>query len=276
MSMNISAVFQNWYDAEVKRKNNDFSQLRNTVYSKGNIVGDVVYFRKAGDGMASKHNPGSDVSYMNADFSQVSCKMEDWEAFDYADQPSKMKFNFDEASELADIASKACGRRQDQIIIDALKKSKTTKIGSATTIFNLDLLLAIKEYFDDNSVPEDDRFMLWTPNQKSQLLKETKATSSDYIDVKALVRGDIKEYLGFNFITIAGRKEGGLPRTSTSNNGFAYQKRHVGFADGKNISTSMDYIAQKRALQVGAEFSAASTIIDEVGVVPFETKIVQP
>lgn len=275
MTLKVDTYFENWYDSEVKRQNTSFSKLKDTVYQKSEIIGKYAYFRLLGDGMATEHIPGSPVTFMNPDTKQVSCMLKPYEAYDCIDEPEKKTYNFDLAKELAQIASMACSRRSDQLIIDALSKSTKDKIGNDTTKFTVSLLTAIQEKFDDASVPEEDRYILWTANQRSQLLQETKVTSSDYVNVKALVDGKIDQFLGFKFILIPSRKEGGLPRTSTSNMGFAYQKRHVGYANQQDITSSLNYRPELDALQVGAKFSAGATIIDEDGVVPFETKYVE-
>ena len=48
-------------------------------------------------------------------------------------------------------------------------------------------------------------------NGLAALLDETELTSSDFATVKALSTGEIDTFLGFKFITLGDRDEGGLP-----------------------------------------------------------------
>ena len=174
----------------------------------------------------------------------------------------------------------AITRRVNQTIIDALKKTTTKNIGSATTNLTVATLTDIKEIFDDLGIPDEDRFIMHTAQQLRNLLNETKMTSSDFTDVKALVDGKLKQYLGFNFRLIPRVPEGGLPKgvigTDKFQLGFAYHKRSIGFASpvGGEIATSKDWIPTKKAWQINATVDCGAVIIDNDGVVPFMTKFV--
>lgn len=66
------------------------------------------------------------------------------------------------------------------------------------------LKLELAENINDGDSMEGDvanRFFAWSPYEKQSLLNTTKATSSDYAAVKALVNGAIDTYMGFKFIT---------------------------------------------------------------------------
>lgn len=273
MSIILDNTFTTYYDSEVKRKYEKEFSLKNTVNNKGVVNGGKVVFYKSGDGIATKHVPGSNVSYMNPVKTVISADIEDYDAFDFVDKSQIKKVNFDEASLCADIASKAIGRRLNQIIIDAGMDTTQSTIGDATKSFNLDTLLEIKDTMDENGIPEEDRYVLWGAQQRSDLLKSVKATSSDYADVKALVRGEIKYYLGFNFIVIPKMREGGLDITNMVQTGLAYHKDSIGFYNQKDFSTSMDWVTEKEGWKIGGSMGAACKIIDNDGVFKFQSLI---
>lgn len=52
-----------------------------------------------------------------------------------------------------------------------------------------------------NQMPGVRKYFVWTPAQKRALLRTTEAVNSDYNTVKALVKGEINEFMGFEFIT---------------------------------------------------------------------------
>jgi hypothetical protein len=274
MSREIDAVMVEFFDSEVKRAYQDSRVLGDTVYTKTNVEGKTAYFNKKAKGLATRHNPGADVTAMNTDFSRVSCTLEDWEAFDYADKFDAKKINFEEVTELAEVASDAIGLRMDQIIIDAIEDgydSVNNAVGTATTDLTVATLLSGKKILDENGVPMKERNFIHNAKQLEDLLGTTEVTSSDYNSVKALVNGEVDTFLGFKFILIAERTEGGLPTTGSGSTegviGFIYHKRAIGQAIGMNMETEMAWVPEKRSYLVGAEFSSGAVVIDDEGIV---------
>lgn len=272
MSRNISPVFQDAYDAEVKRAYGQKRLLAGTTREKTVEDAKSVYFRKKGKGIATRHNPGSERTAMNVNYSQVQCNLQDWEAFDYVDKFDVLKFNFSEAKELAEVASDALGLRMDQIVIDALNAgydSSNMTFGTTTQALTVATLKAAVIALRKNGVPNANNTFIHSAQQLSDLLDTTAVTSSDYNSVKALVQGEVDTFLGVKFIMIAdNREEGGLPTKNTGADvcGFVYNKDAVGFALGQNIETEMSWVADKGAWLVGGDFSAGAVVIDDEGV----------
>lgn len=52
----------------------------------------------------------------------------------------------------------------------------------------------------ENDPQRESWYIAWSASQLASLLRTTEVTSSDYNTVKALVRGEINTFLGFNFI----------------------------------------------------------------------------
>lgn len=271
MSRKISDVFQLAYDAEVKRAYGQKRLLAGTTREKTVEDAKSVYFRKKGKGMATLHQPGSDVNAMNVDYAQVLCELQDYEAFDYVDKFDAKKINFSEIRELAEVASDALGLRMDQILIDAINTgydSSNMKVGTTNTALTIATLRAGVTLLNKNGVPNKDRTFIHSAQQLDDLLNTTQVTSSDYNSVKTLVNGEVDSFLGLKFIMIAeNRDEGGLPVASTDVTGFIYHKDAVGFAIGQNIETEMSWEATKRAWLVGGDFSAGAVVIDDKGIV---------
>jgi hypothetical protein len=270
MSQKVDQVYIDFFDAEVKRAYGDMRKLGDTVYTKASIVGNVAYFQKKGKGLASKHNPGSRLTFMNTDFSRVSATMQDYKAYDLADHFDAKKINFDEVSQLAEVAADACGLRMDQIIIDAINagyNSVDMQVGTTGTALVVDTLIDAKKLLDEKGVPEEDRTFIHTSKQLADLLKTTEVQSADYNTIKSLVQGELNTFLGFKFIKIASRQEGGLPNDGTDDLGFVYHKRAVGQDIGMDMETEMEYSIDYQGYIVGARFSSACTVIDDEGIV---------
>ena len=269
MSLNIDKVYQDAYDAEVKRAYGQVGMLQGTVRTKTGVVGKSIYFRKKGKGMATRHVAGANRTAMNVDFNQVQCNLSDWDAFDYVDKLSMKKINFTEIKELAEVAGDALGLRKDQIIIDAINTgydSTNMKFGTSGAALTVATLISAVTALDKNGVPSSDRTFIHTAKQKADLLNTTAVTSADYNSVRALVSGDVNSFLGCKFICIANRLEGGLPNDGTNDIGFIYHKDAVGFALGQDVQTEMSWIAERGAWIVGGDFSAGAVVIDDDGI----------
>lgn len=270
MSLNIDKVFQDAYDAEVKRAYGQVGMLQGTVRTKTGVIGKSIYFRKKGKGMATRHVPQALRTAMNVDFNQVQCTLQEWDAFNFVDKLQMKKINFAEIKELAECAGDALGLRKDQIIIDALASgydSTNMKVGTTNTALTVATLISGVTKLNDLGVPESDRTFIHSAQQKADLLGTTQVTSSDYNSVKALVNGDINTFLGLKFICIAKRDEGGLPVSGSDVTGFIYHKDAVGLALGQDIQTEMSWLADRGAWIVGGDFSAGAVVIDDQGVV---------
>jgi hypothetical protein len=197
--------------------------------------------------------------------------MSDFIAAEYSDIFNQQKVNFDERRELVQVVGAAIGRRMDQLVIDALNAASSpatvgTDIGGTGTNMNLAKLLAAKKAMDANNVPSEGRCMIIHANGLSSLLDETELTSSDFASVKALVQGDIDTFLGFKFITLGDRDEGGLPLPSTRTS-FAFHRDAIGMGIGMNQRSEINYIAEKTSFLVSSMFSAGAVAIDDEGIV---------
>ena len=273
MAIGLSNAFVTLFDAEVKQAYQAKAQLVGAVRQRRGVEGSTAKFPKAGKGVATLRIPQTDVTPLNVDFSQVTATMQDWNAAEYSDIFMQQKVNFDERQELVQVVANAIGRRQDQLIIDALTASSTSNtvsndIGGTDSNLNLDKLLSAKKALDKNNVPPQDRHMVIHANSLAALLGETEVTSSDYNSVKALVSGEINTFLGFNFHVLGDRTEGGLAVDgSLDRTIWAFHKDAVGYAEGMGPKTEINYVPEKTSFLVNAMFSAGAVAIDAEGIV---------
>jgi hypothetical protein len=272
MAIGLSNAFVTLFDAEVKQAYQAKAQLVGAVRQRRGVEGSTAKFPKAGKGVATLRVPQTDVTPLNVDFSQVTATMEDWNAAEYSDIFMQQKVNFDERQELVQVVANAIGRRQDQLILDALNATSgvgtvLTSVGGADTNLNIEKLLAAKKTMDTNNVPPTDRHMIIHANNLSALLAETKVTSSDFASVKALVNGEINTFLGFTFHVLGDRAEGGLPVASDVRSCWAFHKDAVGYAEGMGPKTEINYVPEKTSFLVNAMFSAGAVGIDAEGIV---------
>ena len=273
MAIGLSNAFVTLFDAEVKQAYQAKAQLIAAVRQRRGVEGSTAKFPKVGKGVATLRIPQTDVTPLNVDFSQVTATMEDWNAAEYSDIFMQQKVNFDERQELVQVVANAIGRRQDQLVIDALTASSTANtvsndIGGTDTNLNLDKLLAAKKLLDKGNVPPQDRHMVIHANSLASILAEQKLTSSDYASVKALVSGEINTFLGFTFHVLGDRTEGGLAVDgSLDRTVWAFHKDAVGYAEGMGPKTEINYVPEKTSFLVNSMFAAGAVAIDAEGIV---------
>jgi hypothetical protein len=274
MAVSISNAFVTLFDTEVKQAYQADAVLRNTVRLRTGVTASTHKFPKIGSGVAQLRVPQTDVTPLNVTYSQATVTLTDYIAAEYSDIFNQAKVNFDERQELVQVVAKAIGRRSDQMIIDALAASSTsltvaTSIGGAGTNMNMAKLREAARLMNTANVPAEDRYMLIHASQLSSLLSETAVTSSDFNSVKALVQGDITSFMGFNFITIGDRSEGGLTGggSGSTRKVYAYHKMAIGMAESMAIRSEINYIPEKTSWLVSSMFSAGAVAIDAGGCV---------
>ena len=276
MALSLSNAFVTLFDAEVKQAYQARAMLVPAVRQRRGVEGSTVKFPKVGKGVATPRITQSDVTPMNVGFSNVTCTLQDWNAAEYSDIFSQAKVNFDERNELVQVVANAIGRRQDQLILDALNASSTSltvddNIGGTDTNMNVAKLREAKKLLDKNNVPFDNRHIIVHANSLASLLAETSVTSADFNTVRALVAGELNTFLGFTFHVLGDRSEGGLPLATAARTCFAFHRDAIGYAEGIAPRTEINYIPEKTSWLVNAVFSAGAVAIDDEGIVKITT-----
>jgi hypothetical protein len=273
MSIALSNAFVTLFDAEVKQAYQGKAMLVGAVRQRRGVEGSTVKFPKVGRGVATPRIGQTDVTPLNVGFSNVTLTLEDWIAAEYSDIFSQQKVNFDERSELVQVLGNAIGRRQDQLVLNALANSGTSlsvgnDVGGSDTNMNVAKLRQAKGLMDKNNVPPTDRHIVIHSNGLQSLLAETAVTSSDFNTVKALVNGELNTFLGFTFHVLGDRTEGGLAIDgSLDRTCFAFHKDAIGYGEGIAPKTEINYIPEKTSFLVASMFSAGATTIDAEGIV---------
>ena len=276
MSTNLSPAFVQLFEAEVHQAYQGAAVLRGAARTRTGVVGDTVKFPKVGKGSASVRTPSTDVVPINGEFSQVSISLTDFVAAEYSDVFNQAKVNFDERQELAQLVGNAIGRREDQIIIDALNAAsagstvaKTVVTTGSATASNLNVgkIIAAKKALDAKNVPATDRHFVIHANNLAGLLGDERAISSDFQTLQALVGGQINQMMGFTFHIVGDRDEGGLPLATADRTCFAFHRSAIGVAVGIAPKTEINYIPEKTSFLITAMLSMGAGAIDVDGIV---------
>ena len=273
MSIGLIGVEKEEFDSEVKHVYQGMQTLRQTVTVRNGVVGDTYNFRRMGSGIANQKAIQSLVTPMNIGHYLVACKLTDWLAPEYTDIFAAQTVNFDEKVELATTIGKALGRRDDQMIIEALEGlSYAADTATPTALqgryedfdgeqFNTTTLSFVRSYY--NSIEcFDDIWCVCPVTAIDNLLNNEKSTSADYIRNRVLDTGRLDSFMGFKFKIIGSRAgEGGITQTgATDQLAYFYPQAAVGMAVGLDIRTSIDWIPERTSWLANGLLKAGSVV----------------
>lgn len=265
------------FDAEVKHAYQLGGLLRGTVRFRGGIIGSTHRFPKMGKGTATRRTPQTRVVPMNIAHTRATATIEDWNAPEFTDIFDQQKVNYDERAELAETIAGAIGRREDQLILDALDAASTTltvstDIGGTATGLNTAKFRRTRQLLSTQGVPKSGgRTLVLHSIGMEQMLGDSDADTVDKNIIKALVDGDINKWLGFQIIEMEDRDEGGLPLASSVRTSYAYHVTAVGMAQGIEFRTEVNYIPDMTSWLANGIFAAGAVGIDALGIVEIST-----
>lgn len=269
MSGSLSNVEQIEFDSYVKVKYQSSGfRLREAVRLQSEVVGNQVEFRKMDQIMSVKTGYSAGVIPQDPGFQKVRCTLDKYTTPATVDEVQELTVNFDTKMELAVAVSKAMGRRSDQILIDALSApgGVSETIPDGGTGMTYAKYLKFYEYFEDNAVPMEERFVAMAAEDLTNLMKEDQFVSTFYTENRILDRAKIREYLGVNVIVIPKMLEGGLPVTGGIRTAFAWHKYALGAGIGMNFRTEVNYIPKETSYLVNGVFSMGAVVVDNLGV----------
>ena len=283
MSNQITTAFVQQYSNNVQMLSQQKgSLLRNTVDSE-TIVGKNAFFEQVGQAVAQKRTTRhADTPQIDTPHSRRRVSMVDYEYADLIDKQDQVRTLIDPTSSYAQAAAFALGRSMDDEIISAVSGNAFSGETGSTTValpvaqkitesgsdgLTLAKLRSAKEKFDSASVdPSIQRYLVVGPKQISDLLNTTQVTSSDFNTVKALVNGEINQFLGFTFIT-----SNRLSIASSKRLCLAYAADGIKLALGQDIMTRIDERSDKGyATQVYVCMTMGATRMEEEKVVTIE------
>lgn len=272
MTIGISSAFIAEFSSDVKHAYQSMgSGLLERVRIQNDVKAATYKFHKMGKGVASEHIPQADVTPMNVGNSSATATLKNFVAPEYSDVFDLEKISYNERDELVKVVAGAIARRAEQIIIDALDAGAsatqvTENFGGTASGVTVVKLRRLKRLMDAGGVPKEDRTFLHDAIGLEQLLGSTAVTSSDYNMVKALVQGEVDTFMGFKFILIEDRTEGGVATAANVTKNFGFHKDAIGLAVGHQFDTEINYIPEKVSWLINGRYSAGAVGIDDTGI----------
>lgn len=201
---------------------------------------------------------------------------------EYVGEMSKLRMISDPTSAYVENSVSALNRAIDKIVVDAVFGTAWTGKDGQTTVpfpasqtiahgsagLTIDKLIEAREMLDAAEIDDaEQRFMVVTARQISDLLNTTEVTSSDYNSVKALVGGQVDSFMGFKFIRYQGLP---IVAGATQRRCIAMTKSAVKLGVARDIHTSADWVATKRAYLLYAGLAMGATRMNEKKVIAIE------
>jgi len=248
------------------------------------LQGKQHFFERLGSTAAVKRTTRhADTPQVDSPHSRRMVTASDFEWADLIDQQDKLKMLIDPQSDYAVNAAKALGRSYDDEVIAAFDGSAFSgETGATVVAFGSDGtadkdfsgaallindLLTLKKELDDEDVDDEGRYILVAPSMLHQWLRKVEVASADYNSIKALVKGELNSFMGFEWI-----RSTRLPSPAANMRyGFVWHRDSMGIAVSKDITTRISERDDKSyATQVYACMTMGATRIQGAGVVRFK------
>ena len=282
MSIEVTTAFVQQYSANVQMLSQQKGSLLRDAVRTESMTGKNAFFDQVGKATAQKRTTRhADTPQIDTPHARRRVTLVDYEYADLIDEQDKVRMLIDPTSAYAQAAAFALGRAMDdEIISAALGAAFTGETGSTSTALpagqqiangGADLTVAklrtAKKTLDLASVdPSIPRYIAVGPDQIEALLGDTNVTSSDFNTVKALVQGEVNQFMGFNFITTNRLSKAGNIRSC-----FAWAEDGLALAIGKDVMARIDERSDKGyATQVYYCMSIGSTRMEEEKVVQID------
>jgi len=262
MANTIDQAFIKQFETEVHMAYQRMgSKLRNTIRST-NVSGSTARFQKIGTGSATTKSRNGNVTPMDLAHTNVEVTMSDFYAAEFIDKLDELKTNINERQAVAQSAAAALGRKTDELIITAMDAgANSTQIHDTGSALAKADLLSLFETMGTADVPEDgQRYLAMSPAGYADLFQINEFASSDFVGPQNLPFAGgmtMKEFLGFKIFStsaVAGGKN------------FAYHTSAVGIGINSDVSTEVNYVAEKVSHLATSMMSMGAVAIDDNGI----------
>jgi len=259
------------------------SRQRNTVMVKTGVKAEETYMDQldAFDALAK----GGRLSQTDPTAISVTRRriaLEDYYIAKGLDKSDNIRTLADPTSPTAKNASNGMGRKIDDLIIAAATGTAYTgKTGTTAVTFPAGNIIAAGgvgmtllkwlqglEILNGNDVdPSDEKFLIISSKQLTNLLNTTEIKSADYNSVKALVQGEINTFLGCKVI----RSERLEVNGSNARKVLLYCKSGIGLAIGEDVTSRIDELPTNHyAKQIYFSMSMGASRLEEEKVVEID------
>lgn len=282
MSQQISTAFKREVmDSFILLSQQMMSKFNGKVRRDPDLNGKSLYFDRLGEvAMQKRVGRHQQTQYQDTPHSRRILTPEIYDGADLIDSNDKLKAIADPTSDYAKLFVAGANRKMDDLIIAAATGSAysvdedeaTTEvtlpaaqqISDGGNGMTLDLITETLEKFHDADVDfSEPKYFAIGPQQLRNMLNLEKLTSADYQQVQALVRGQINNALGFEWIVTTRLDNSAGPRKC-----FAWCRNGIGLGVFDDIKTRVDELpTMNYSTQVWVSMEMGATRIEDEKVV---------
>jgi len=262
MAANVPSSFITQWADEVKHSyQQKGSKLAGCVRRVSGVVGSTHEFHTLGQVAATTKVRDADVVALNPTQATRVATLADAYGPIYLDKLDEVKTNADFRREYVMTAASAIGRNEDDVIIAAMAATPTS-IPSGVAGLTYDKILGAIELLNDQDVEMEDRFMVIGPRQMTDALGIQQLTSSDFLQVQAVMKGQVDSALGLQW-----KLSTRLPLAAAERSCFVFDKYSIGEAVGMDITTEVNYIPEKVSYLINSFHSVGAVVIEDAGMI---------
>jgi hypothetical protein len=258
------------------------SRLMNAVMTDFEAEGDRSFYDQLeSTSMQEVTNRHGDTEYTDTPHRRRMVTRRTYEVADLVDRADVRRLLNNPINAYTRNMAAAANRRLDLIVLNAFFANASTgvdgedstafptagfEVDNASNLTHVELLEAreiLEAAENEEDTSDDDWFIACSASNRKSLLEQAEVQSIDTNTVRALVQGQIDEYLGFGFL-----KTQHAPKTGNDRSIPVWVKRSMMLSVSQDPQGFMDTLPQKRhSTQVRYEMDAGSTRMDEKGVV---------
>lgn len=204
------------------------SRLLGSITNNGEVTGDsftTIELGEVGEGKAIKR--GDATQYNDSEYASRLALMADSANFTRVAIQDLKKLKANPTDQLLKRLVSARNRKVDAVIYAALTGVAQRKVvggdvytnvalpaaqtlGTDTTPISKQLLIDVRTKFLANEVPEDETiYITYNAEMLNAILADTTLTSADYLAGQMLQRGEVSNFLGFNWVHYEGIAKAG-------------------------------------------------------------------
>lgn len=276
-----NAFVQMWSDDVTHLAQQKASKLQGAVRTVRGVVGSQYKFHTLGKGGYLKNKiRNADIRVMSdsaafnantdadsytgstADHAIVTANMNSFVTGEYIEDIDQLRTNIDYRQSYQGAIAAALNRAYDSELIAVMDAATPGTTVTASSGLVKDKLIETAEALNEKDIPMGERMLVVSPAALTDMLADTTLVSSDYVATQGLQTGYIPNVMGFNIIV-----SNLLTATAGVRACYAFDRNAIGCAIGKDISSRFDYVPQKVAHLVTAEFTQGCAVIDTDGLV---------